>query len=834
MNRVISVMICLLLLAEYPSFSQQISVSGRVMDKNTNRGIPFAAVQFKGSNVGTSTDSAGYYSFILNRFPSDTLTVHELGYPILNLTVSRLLRRQTINFSLSSPGIAMSEYVVHGGVNPALILLRKIIRNKPKNDPDYLDNFKSTIYNKLEVGIDNFNRVKLTKSALFKPFLFVLDNIDSTSQKEPFLPVFLSETFSDYYYRRKPKGEKEIITATRRSGFKNKSLTQFLGGIHERVNVYDNFISVFGKEFPSPISDLGTIYYDYKIVDTEFIDHRKSFRVSFIPKRKGETAFVGSFCVNDTTFAIQRMSMDISGESNINFVKSINLIEKYSPLSETRWFQTESKITVDFVLTTKKSMGLMATQTSYFHPVAINDTVGSFIFDEKKFKDKPIYILSNASGKPDSFWASHRFAKLSKSEQAVYKMVDTLQQIPAFKEYAKIARVLTTGKIDFGPIAVGPYYYLFNMNSLEKFRLRMGLNTTPEFSRNIFLHGYLAYGFGDKKFKGEMGIRWFLDKYPYRYIDFSYTHDLDNGGFRRYNDIGIDNIFSFAIRKRGTFQKFIMEDKQKLRLYNELNNGFSQELFIMHTNYSPFFPLPSIKFFPVSYMEGMNHLSDFQVGIKVRYAYHEEFIDKNSFDRISLGSKYPIAELSYSVGLKDVMSSNYSYQKAGVNIYGKVKIPPLGIIHYDLFGEKTFGTLPYLLLNVLPGNDHYYYNRHSFNMMHRYKFISDEYVGFFVEHDIGSGMFSYIPGIRRLKLRQFWTARGVMGSLSAPNRALNMGHDYFFNTLNNVPYMEIGTGVENIFQMIRIEGIWRVTPAHLQNGAHIPDFGVFGSLVFRF
>ena len=65
-----------------------------------------------------------------------------------------------------------------------------------------LTNFGYEAYNKLEVDIKNFNAGKAKKSILLKPFSFVFDNIDSLSEKEPFLPAYLLESVSDYSYQR--------------------------------------------------------------------------------------------------------------------------------------------------------------------------------------------------------------------------------------------------------------------------------------------------------------------------------------------------------------------------------------------------------------------------------------------------------------------------------------------------------------------------------------------------------------------------------------------------------------------------------------------------------
>jgi hypothetical protein len=115
-------------------------------------------------------------------------------------------------------------------------------------------------------------------------------------------------------------------------------------------------------------------------------------------------------------------------------------------------------------------------------------------------------------------------------------------------------------------------------------------------------------------------------------------------------------------------------------------------------------------------------------------------------------------------------------------------------------------------------------------MMNKYEFISDKYVGVNIEHNIGNGIFRLIP---KLRCRQFWTAKVLWGSLSKENVALNFQPGNLFQTLNGRTYMELGTGVDNIFHVFRIDFIWRVLPATLDKKGDQP-FGIFGSFRLSF
>ncbi len=179
------------------------------------------------------------------------------------------------------------------------------------------------------------------------------------------------------------------------------------------------------------------------------------------------------------------------------------------------------------------------------------------------------------------------------------------------------------------------------------------------------------------------------------------------------------------------------------------------------------------------------------------------------------------------------MRSSYNYSKLAGNVHNYKKIPPLGSIYYRVFAGKTYGTLPYLFLDVAPGNEIYYYNQYAYNLMNRWEYIHDQYAGVLFEHNFGNGLFRYIPLTRKLKLRQFWTAKALWGSLSAANYNLNAPTGLNFQSLNGKTYLEVGTGIDNIFKILRFDFIYRPLPL-AKSKINVQRFGVFGSFRFTF
>ena len=210
----------------------------------------------------------------------------------------------------------------------------------------------------------------------------------------------------------------------------------------------------------------------------------------------------------------------------------------------------------------------------------------------------------------------------------------------------------------------------------------------------------------------------------------------------------------------------------------------------------------------------------------------EQFLEGDYF-RYSLGTKYPIVELMLVKGIPGIMKSAYNYSKVSLAVRDFVKVSPYGTLRYKVYAGKVYGTLPFTFLENHPGNDYYYLNPFAYNLMTRFEYLSDQYGGFNIEHNFGSGLFRFIPLTRKLKWRQFWNVKTLWGSLNDQNLALNNNGYEYFRTLNNKTYFEVGTGIDNIFKIIRFDCVWSVLP----KSAVVPStsrFGVFGSLQFQF
>ncbi len=795
---------CLLSAAD--CFAQVTKLRGKVIDAQTKESLPFVNISFKGTSIGTITDFNGEY-FLETRFPSDTIIVSYIGYKQIFYKVQKN-RFQTIDFELETKRISLDEVVIMPGENPAHILLRKIIANRDKNNPKNLDAYQYEVYNKMEIDVSSIDD-ELKNRRVFRHFKFIFDYIDtSVVTGKTYLPLFISETLSDYYYRKDPEGEKEIIKANKISGIDNESVSQFTGEMYQNVSIYNNYVNVLNKSFVSPIADFGLRYYKYYLIDSAFIDNQWCYQISFKPKRRQEPTFTGDFWVHDTTFAIKKAQIRLSKDANINFVNDMVATQEYTMVNNQIWLLSKDQLFIDFNLTldiTEKTMGFFGRKTTSYNNFVINEPKDDSFYSRSGIEN--ITILDDASDKDKEFWDTARHDSLTKRELGIYQMIDTIQEVPVFRTYVDIITMITTGYKEWGKFEIGPYIKLYSFNEIEGHRFRFGGRTSTKFSEKLFLDAYIAYGVKDDKFKYNSELKYFLTRNPYQIVGIAYKNDLEQLA-ESPNALQEDNLLTSVFRRNlndklnrvkglGVFyeREWVPGFSNRLTYKNRIISPLGDLVFEFRTNDNK------------SFIEKEN-ITTSEIIFHTRFAYNEKFI-AGARQRISLGTKYPILHLQYTRGVKNLFSSDYNYHKVSLGIKHHFKLNPIGYTHYIIEAGKIFGRLPYPLLEMHKGNETYWYDDYSYSTMNYYEFVSDEYVSFVVTHHFDGYFFNKVPLFRRLKWREVILVKGVFGRLSDENKR----YTEFPETLSELmqPYYEVGAGVENILKLFRVDALWRLT-----------------------
>ncbi|MBT8195375.1 MAG: carboxypeptidase-like regulatory domain-containing protein [Bacteroidia bacterium] len=819
----------LLLISASNVQGQETVIKGNVSDALTGEPIPFVNVAFKNTSIGAVSDIDGNYS-INTSVPSDSLMFSFIGYIPVTMAVNKG-QAQTINVVLKVSSQQLEAVQIIAGENPADVMMKKVVENKDNHNPEKHSSLTYESYNKLELDLTKISE-KFKNSKIVRPFAFIFDKIDSTSTNEdPFLPFFITETVSDIYYTTNPKRKKEIIKASKVSGLENETVTQFLGDMYQQINVYDNYLNIFEKSFISPAASFGNVFYEYYLVDSSYIESAWCYKLKFKPKRKQELTFNGYLWIHDTTFAVRKVEMRVATDANLNFVNEMGVVQEFAPVKNADWVLKKDILVVEFA-PTKEGMGFIGRKTTSYKNVKVNEPINEEIFSGTE----NVIIEDNALYQDTEYWQDARHEKLNEREEQIYTMIDTIKTLPAFRTWVDIVTLVLTGYYEVGPVELGPYFSLYSFNTVEGNRFRFGARTGNKFSTRVILDGYLAYGTKDEKYKYKGGIRYFLHKKPRQFIGASYKDDVSQLG-QSDNAFQDDNILSSVFR-RNDADKLTRLEESNVYYEREWFQGLSNKISLTNSRYTPLGTLATDSLYTYytddSKTEIKNTINTTEISLLTRFAYREKFVS-GKVDRISLGSKYPVVQVNYVLGLKDVLDSDLQYQKVAIKVTDKFKINPIGYTYIIGSAGKVWGEVPFPMLEVHQGNESFFYDYASFNLMNYYEFVSDEYISLFATHHFEGFFFDKIPAFRKLKWRELAAIKLVSGSLSEKNKEIQydpqtVNTSDSFNSLAK-PYVETNLGVENIFKLIRIDFVWRLSYLDKDN---VSPFGVRASFNITF
>lgn len=804
-----------------PVHAQITKIMGTITNATTGEPIPFVNIYFEGTTIGATSDFDG--QFAIETFsPGDSLMASYIGYmPMARKITPRIF--QQVNFVLAPSEVMLEEVVILPGENPAEVLLRKVIENKETNNKKEFDAYEYEVYTKVQFDVNNITE-KLQDRKLVKPFNFIFNYMDtSTLNGKAYLPIFLSETMSDIYYRKDPKERIEKIKASKLSGVENESITQFLGDLNSNINIYDNYITLFQKNFVSPVANFGLSYYRYYLVDSAYIGNQWCYHLMFKPRRKQELTFSGTFWVHDTSYAVKEVEMEMAGGMNLNFVSAGLIRQVYSLIDDSYWMLTKDYLMGDFNLTKKsKTIGVYGHRSTSSRNFILNQP------REDDFYKSPVSVIveDDAMERDDIYWELARHDSLTTRELGIYEMIDSIKGVPLFDTYMDLGYMLVNGYYLWGNFELGPYYKLISFNAVEKVRIRIGGQTSNQFSTKLMLTGHVAYGTGDYRFKYGLGFLYMFDNNPRRALKGSYLYDIVQLG-QSQDAFSQENFFAVFFRRNPT-NKLSMLERYKVSYEHEWVSGFSNTFSFAHRK---LFPVGETKFvvFPE---EGTVAIEDniisAEIGIKFRWAHKERYINGN-FTRITIGTKYPIFELHYAYGIPGIFYSEYEYHKLQFQMKQWFNVLSIGWSKYILETGKIWGVLPYPLLKLQPANETFLFDEYAYNLMNYYEFINDEYISLYYTHHFDGFFLNHIPLMRKLKWRGVIHGRVLLGSLSEENKSYSLFPRLRLDMTD--PYYEAGVGIENIFKFIRVDAIWRLSYRDTNNPR---NFGVFLSAAFSF
>ena len=364
-------------------------IKGTVTDARTKEPIPYASVALENTTTGTLTDIKGNYN-IVTIATSYKIRFSFVGYE----TETRIFtpgKSQIINIELNPSTVELNEVIIKPAKknysnkdNPAVDLIGKVIDHKASNRMAGLDYYKYNKYEKLVFSISNLNE-NFKQPKAFNKFQFVLENVDTTRQDgKKNVPMFIKETISDYFYRKSPKSDKEIIRAEKTIKFDeyidNKGLSANIKYLYQDIDIYSNEIFFLSNKFLSPVAPTAPVFYRYFIIDTSMVSDVNCIKLFFEPRNPADFLFHGFlFITLNESYAIKKIDMSFNKGINIDWVNDVRIVQEFEKIQDKAWLLTKDEVSVDFGIS-QNMMGLYGEKMVYYNKYSINEPIPDTIF----------------------------------------------------------------------------------------------------------------------------------------------------------------------------------------------------------------------------------------------------------------------------------------------------------------------------------------------------------------------------------------------------------------------------------------------------------------------
>ena len=841
MKQIYSIALLLLLLLSV-STGVSAQIKGVITDSLTHEPLMYITVQYEGKGVGGISNANGEYQ-VETRKGWDELTFSAVGY--ITKKVKLKPGTRVLNVKLQSDDIMLSEVVVKPQKekysrknNPAVEFMKKVIENKKALKLEENDYYQYQKYEKMKMSLNDVTPDKMEKG-IYKKFSFFKDQVEvSPKTNKMILPISIKETASKTIFRKSPKSEKTIIEGMNSTGIEEffntgDMLGTILTDVFSDINIYDDDIRLLQRRFVSPIGRGAISFYKYYLMDTLMVDRQECVHLTFVPQNPQDFGFTGHlYVVKDSTYAVKKCTMNLPKKTGVNFVENLDIVQQFEQLPDGNWVLTDDDMTVELHFV-KGIQGLEVQRTTKYSDYQFTE------IEPRLFRLKGNVIKeANMLAKSDEYWAKVRQVPLTKKESTMDVFMNRIEQIPGFKYVifgakALIENFVETGsknhpsKFDFGPINT-----MITSNYVNGTRFRLSGMTTGNLDPHWSLSGYGAYGTKDKKwfYSGQVAYsfnkrEYVLWEFPKHYIAFKYTYDVMSP-MDKYLATDKDNLF-VGWKWTTVDQMSYMRDAT-LTYELETNTGFSVQAMARHRNDQPAGQLQYWKNngeTPGQWDEKNTLVHDItttELGVTLRYAPGETFVNTKQ-RRVPVSLDAPTFTLSHTAGFKGVLGGEYNFNLTEASIRKRFWLGSWGKLDVTARAGAQWNTVPFPLLNLPMANLSYItQNNESFNLINNMEFLNDRYASLNLSYDMNGKLFNRIPLIKKLKWREMFRIRGLWGTLTDKNNPYKSNNPDLFlfpmrdgvptsHVMGKTPYVEASVGIYNIFKLLHIEYVRRLT-----------------------
>jgi len=695
-----------LIILSFCAHTQAQQLKGQVLDQFSNEPIAFANVVYS-EGAGTVTDIDGHF-IIRTNLELDVLQVSCLGYQVTQVRVDTLDKGNRIY--LSPLKYRLPTVDVMPGENPALPIMRKVIENKHRHNPERYDPFSCIMYHKMILDYQwpaHLNQEELEE-------LKKLYEVNSDTH------LYLFETVSEKQHLKKGVGKEKIISG-RVSGYSDPILASF-PALLQPFSFYNLHIELLGFSYLNPASKPGLSAYRFVLEDTYVNSLGDSiFYISYRPKEnRNFRGLTGAFHIHGNSSAIKTVSASTTGTEN---GLRLFIRQSYQPLSNGKWFpkQLESSLQFGKVGAMRKMpFPIIGTGKSYVTAINTQPTFTAKDFNNIVLDD---VALSKGGASIDAF----RYEPLTARDSTTYHLLDSIGKRNHLDAILKTQLSLVKGYFPLGVLHLD-LSKIIDYNDYEGLKLGLGLYTSPTLSENFTTGGYYTYGFGDRdeKYGGKLAIMPLKNKENKAY--FSYQDDVYATG-------SFDFIDGIKANSSERFSRFLTEtmDLSKawklgidLRVLKYIKGG-------LYYNSGDISPQRSYLF---SVGNGVAPAFGFdEVGVKLKWAHKETFM-ASPLGKISNGTNWPV--LWFNAGMGRWGNSSLEYQRYEARIHKQFNYPNSMYTSVRVQGGAFSGDYPSTFLYSALGSYKSFtiFVPYTFGTMRLNEFAANEFAAMYLSHGI--------------------------------------------------------------------------------------------------
>ena len=765
-KRLIYTFVAAILLAPLaaPVFAQQATkyvLTGTVSSAATSEPLPGATIRVTGTTLGTTTNTDGRYRLLL---PSGTynLLVSYIGFNSSTARAVIAARDTTLDIVLTQSQVSLPEVVVFPhSTNPADEIIARAIRAKKR----WLASLRA-------YDFDAYTKT-------------VLRVVVGNSNPDTTINGILETQTRGYW--KEPDSYLEVVTARRQTANFTSAQNVFTAG--RVLNFNDDIVKIDRFSIPGPTSPSAFDYYHFTIVDTNYENDTRIFRIDLEAKDNSSPLFKGYIDIAEGSYAMVHVNLGLSDPTALDPLEGTRYDEQFAEYDDMYWLPIEIKTTFVVKFVVPPVPPILFENVSVLYDYRMNPEF------PKDFFDRRFISTTSAGADVDSAaWQKEQVLPLTRREVLAYARLDSLtRNMPFFWKTIFFLTRLPSQSQSWPITSISDFYHF---NRVEGSYLGVGLTSSTLLDRTS-LTAIGGYGFSDRIWKYDLTAGY----------DLPFTDGVTVGArvFRRLANREEENIYSrFEVTLGGLLYKDDYRDYYLSKGWNgfakwRLNSSWEVGIQYDDEEQTSVRKNTDYSMIPQDYNYRDNPVIDDgrmrSVGLSLKLD-TRKYYDSGMSMESDEGSSYWVGNASSEISSPSFLASSFSFDRYHASLMRHQMTFASGYLNLWLIGGTADGHLPIQRMFEIQATYGGYSTEQVLSTLSTRRILSDRMVVAGIEHDFASSLFRWsdIPIVR-----DAWFDVSLFAHGAAANGVS--------------PMAEAGFGLVNILPFIRTDFTWGVAGA---------------------